>query len=190
MYRITGLNFARKNYKDLDAILVKAKWKSSILNKTFYSIKKNNFLELFSPLNFGIMMEMMGPDYINFAQQGVQLNLSSAFCSLATPPRRNQFANKRMDSQYKFCSPPSSRAPNNSSKSFSKGSMTRNSPSRLSPSQLHHDFYAGAKFGERPPPTELPKPPNHWMSGNNRESMEQSCIEMTNNLKVLLKVQS
>lgn len=136
------------------------------------------------------MMEVMGSDYIGFAHQGVQLDLSAALCSFATPPRRNQYVNKRMDSQFKYCSPPSSRVPNGCNKASSKASMTRNSPSRLSPSQLPHGFYAGAKFGERPLPTELPKPPNHWMSGNNRESTEQSCIEMTNTLKVLLKVQS
>lgn len=135
------------------------------------------------------MMEVMGTDYIGFAHQGVPLDLSAALCSFATPPRRPQHANKRMDSQFKYCSPPSSRAPT-CNKANSKASMTRNSPSRLSPSQLHHGFYAGAKFGERPPPTELPKPPNHWMSGNQRDSVEQSCIEMTNTLKVLLKVQS
>lgn len=136
------------------------------------------------------MMEVMSSDYIGFAHQGVQLDLSAALCSFATPPRRNQHANKRMDSQFMYCSPPSSRAPNGGNKASSKAFMTRNSPSRLSPSQLPHDFYAGAKFGERPSPTELPKPPNHWMSGNKRESTEQSCIEMTNTLKVLLKVQS
>lgn len=136
------------------------------------------------------MMEVMSSDYIGFAHQGVQLDLSAALCSFATPPRRNQHANKRMDSQFKYCSPPSSRVPNGCNKASSKASMTRNSPSRLSPSQLPHGFYAGAKFGERPSPTELPKPPNHWMSGNKRESTEQSCIEMTNTLKVLLKVQS
>lgn len=134
------------------------------------------------------MMEMMGSDYIGFAHQGVQLDLSAALCSFATPPRRNQHAYKKMDSQFKYCSPPSSRAPNSQNKA--KASMTRSSPSRLSPSQLPHGFYAGAKFGERPPPTELPKPPNHWMSGNKPDSIEQSCIEMTNTLKVLLKVQS
>lgn len=128
-------------------------------------------------------------NYINFAQQGVQNELNSVLCSLATPPRRINYANKRTDSQYKFCTPP--KAPENLGKSSPRGSMTRNSPSRLSPSQLHHGFYAGAKFGERPSPTELPKPPNHWMSeSNKRESKELSCIEMTNSLKVLLKVQS
>lgn len=135
-------------------------------------------------------MEVMSSDYIGFVHQGVQLDLSATLCSFATPPRRNQYANKRMDSQFKYCSPPSSRAPNGCNKASSKASMTRNSPSRLSPSQLQHDFYAGAKFGKRPSPTELPNPPNHWMSGNKQESTEQSCIEMTNTLKVLLKVQS
>lgn len=136
------------------------------------------------------MMEMITSDYISFAQQGVQLNLSSALVhSFATPPRKPLNANNKADSQYKFCSPPSSRASYNQNKSSAKGSMARNSPSRLSPCQINHGFYAGAKFGERPLPTELPKPPNHWMSAN-WESKEQSCIEMTNNLKVLLKVQS
>lgn len=137
------------------------------------------------------MMELMGSDYIGFAHQGVQLDLSTTLYGLATPPRRNQFdlrTHKKADSQFKFCSPPSSRVPNNQSKSFSKAPTTRNSPSRLSPSQLH-DFYAGAKFGERPAPTELPKPPNHWMN-EDLKLKQQSCIEMTNNLKVLLKVQS
>lgn len=144
------------------------------------------------------MMEVMGrnSDYISIAQQGVQLNLNSALYSLVTPPRRTVPTNKRasmqLDSQFKFKTPPPSQAPENQSKSLPKGSATRNSPSRLSPSQLHvKGFYAGAKFGERPPPTELPKPPNHWVSENKQwGSKEQSCIEMTNNLKVLLKVQS
>lgn len=140
------------------------------------------------------MMEMVGnsSDYISFAQQGVQMKLNAALCALATPPRQNIYnANRKNDSHYKFYTPPSSKASDNLSKSLPRGSVTRNSPSRLSPSQFHHEFYAGAKFGERPAPTELPKPPNHWMSGNkHRESKELSCIEMTNSLKMLLKVQS
>lgn len=141
-------------------------------------------------------MEMLGngSNYISFAQHGVQMELNSALCSFATPPRRNTYANnnRRSDSHFsKICTPPSGKASDNLSKSLPKGSVTRNSPSRLSPSQLQTDFYAGAKFGERPSPQDLPKPPNHWMSEKRiMESKEQSCIEMTNSLKMLLKVQS
>lgn len=139
-------------------------------------------------------------NYMNIVQQGIHLNLNSAICSFVTPPRRplnNKGSNRRMsmppDSHLKFHTPPSTKAPENLSKSLPKqGSVDRNSPSRLSPSQLYgKGFYAGAKFGERPLPTELPNPPNHWVSGNKQlESKEQSCMEMTNTLKVLLKVQS
>ncbi|KFM70412.1 Proline-rich nuclear receptor coactivator 2, partial [Stegodyphus mimosarum] len=143
------------------------------------------------------MMEMLGrgSDYMSIAQQGVHMNLNSALCSLVTPPRRTVQGSKQasmpIDSHIKFKTPPS-KAPENQSKSLPKGTATRNSPSRLSPSQLNgKGFYAGAKFGERPPPTELPKPPYHWVSENKQwGSKEQSCIEMTNTLKVLLKVQS
>lgn len=139
-------------------------------------------------------------NYMRIVQHGVHLNLNSALYSLVTPPRRTVKTKKRVSTpvdipqQLNFQSPPPCRAPENQSKSLPKGSATRYSPSRLSPSQLDgKGFYAGAKFGERPSPTELPKPPNHWVSDREikqRESEEQSCIEMTNTLKFLLKVQS
>ncbi|KAF8786929.1 proline-rich nuclear receptor coactivator 1-like [Argiope bruennichi] len=146
------------------------------------------------------MMETIdgGCNYMRIVQHGVHLNLNSALCSLVTPPRRTVKTKKRMSTpvdipQLNFQSPPPCKAPENQSKSLPRGSATRYSPSRLSPSQLDgKGFYAGAKFGERPPPTELPKPPNHWVSDreNKKGSEELSCIEMTNTLKVLLKVQS
>lgn len=144
-------------------------------------------------------MEMLGrsSEYINsIAHQGVQLNFNSALCGLVTPPRHLVIpANRRMsmpsDSRFKFKTPPA-KSPDNQGKSVPRGFVTRNSPSRLSPSQLNvSGFYAGAKFGDRPLPTELPKPPVHWVNENKLwGSKEQSCVEMTNNLKVLLKVQS
>ncbi|GBN31439.1 hypothetical protein AVEN_138907-1 [Araneus ventricosus] len=147
------------------------------------------------------MMETIdgGCNYMKIVQHGVHLNLNSALCSLVTPPRRTIKTKKRMSTPVdipplNFQSPPPCRAPENRSKSLPKGSATRYSPSRLSPSQLDSadGFYAGAKFWKRPPPTELPKPPNHWVSDreNRLGSEELSCIEMTNTLKVLLKVQS
>ncbi|GFY64842.1 hypothetical protein TNIN_178861 [Trichonephila inaurata madagascariensis] len=147
------------------------------------------------------MMETIdgGSNYMKIVQHSVHLNWNSALCSLVTPPRRTMKNKKRMSTPIdypllNFHTPPPVKAPENLSKSLPKGSVTRNSPSRMSPTQLDgNGFYAGAKFGERPPPTELPKPPNHWVSVREnkiRGSNEQSCIEMTNNLKVLLKVQS
>lgn len=48
--------------------------------------------------------------------------------------------------------------------------------------------YAGAKFSDPPSPKMLPKPPTHWMTGGN--VLVQSCFEMTNVIKVMLKVQA
>lgn len=126
------------------------------------------------------------------------MNLNCALNGFVTPPRRpTKGTNRRMsmpaDSHLKFQTPQTAKTPENLSKSLPKqGSVDRISPSRMSPSNLNgKGFYAGAKFGERPLPTELPSPPNHWVSGNMEwGSKERSCIEMTNTLKVLLKVQS
>lgn len=53
--------------------------------------------------------------------------------------------------------------------------------------------YAGAKFHDPPSPNMLPKPPVHWVSGDTvtkkNYSVLPSCSEMTNVIKVMLKVQ-
>lgn len=115
------------------------------------------------------MMETIngGSQYMKMVHSGVHMNLNSALYGLVTPPRRAAR------------SPPSTQA---LSRSVPAKSVAK-SPSRLSPCG-GVGFYAGAKFGERPPPTELPKPPNHWVQGG------ESCLQMTQSLKVLLKVQS
>lgn len=52
--------------------------------------------------------------------------------------------------------------------------------------------YAGPKFSEPPSPAALPKPPLHWMSCGALErtpaAPPELCLEMTNRLKLLLKV--
>jgi len=63
-------------------------------------------------------------------------------------------------------------------------------------------YFAGSKFGDAPPPTILPLPPSHWISGSNKSSLgvqviersgllskEECCIGLTSGLKVLLHVQ-
>lgn len=128
------------------------------------------------------MMEAIngGSQYMKLVHSGVHMNLNSALYGLVTPPRR---AGNRTPPQHHFQAALSRSVP-------TKGSMPprqqqRDSPSRLSPCSAQGGFYAGAKFGERPPPTELPKPPNHWVQGGG----EEACLQMTHSLKVLLKVQ-
>lgn len=51
--------------------------------------------------------------------------------------------------------------------------------------------YAGAKFHDPPAPKQLPKPPSHWFVRNDaKTAVSTSCSEMTNILKVMLKVPS
>lgn len=47
--------------------------------------------------------------------------------------------------------------------------------------------YAGPKFSEPPSPAALPQPPTHWVAASAASSTEV-CLEMTNQLKMLLKV--
>ena len=70
----------------------------------------------------------------------------------------------------------------------SRGRMSRKSPIK-SPVQMS-PAYAGAKFSEPPSPKVLPKPPMHWMSTESNSGLWNNCAEITNVLKVMLKVQS
>lgn len=47
--------------------------------------------------------------------------------------------------------------------------------------------YAGPKFSEPPSPAALPQPPTHWVAPLPDVSNEV-CLQMTNQLKMLLKV--
>ncbi|KAI0241490.1 hypothetical protein LSAT2_025601 [Lamellibrachia satsuma] len=70
-----------------------------------------------------------------------------------------------------------------------RGRMGRKSPSK-SPVQKSSPAYAGAKFSEPPSPNVLPKPPVHWMNAESNSGLWNNCAEITNVLKVMLKVQS
>ncbi|XP_049267883.1 proline-rich nuclear receptor coactivator 2 A-like [Rhipicephalus sanguineus] len=51
--------------------------------------------------------------------------------------------------------------------------------------------YAGPKFSEPPSPAALPRPPVHWMScGALQAASPEVCLEMTNQLKTLLKIKT
>ena len=64
----------------------------------------------------------------------------------------------------------------------------RNSTPRSSPSLGCH--YAGAKFSEPPSPDSLPKPPTHWnMTSFSKGNMDQ-YLEISHQLKMILKVQA
>ncbi|KAG8188900.1 hypothetical protein JTE90_014955 [Oedothorax gibbosus] len=108
--------------------------------------------------------------HLNAAKMA-QMNLNSVLYGLVTPPRRQGSKGMR--------TPPPSQRPPSEQLSRSLPKQGRQSPS----------FYAGAKFGERPPPTQLPKPPTHWVQSPELVS-EVSCDQMTHSLKLLLKVQS
>lgn len=69
------------------------------------------------------------------------------------------------------------------------GAMSpRSNTPRSSPSLGCH--YAGAKFSEPPSPDSLPKPPTHWnMTSFSKGNMDQ-YMEISHQLKMILKVQA
>jgi hypothetical protein len=126
-------------------------------------------------INGGLQyMSMQHGVQMHLTAKMVQMNLNSALYGLVTPPRRQSSKGVR--------TPPPSQRPPSEQLSRSLPKQGRQSPS----------FYAGAKFGERPPPTQLPKPPTHWVQSPElaTEPSQTSCDQMTHSLKLLLKVQS
>ena len=67
----------------------------------------------------------------------------------------------------------------------SAGSTYQSTPSRL----LISSAYASVKFHYPPLPKMVPKPPIHWLNNGNRD-LQNNCAEITNVLKIMLKVQT
>lgn len=85
---------------------------------------------------------------------------------------------------------------NGNSTTASRVSAIRTSPGPStaraeSKSPTQGNAYAGAKFSDPPSPKVLPKPPVHWFNNTVLNKNEpQHCAELTNVLKVMLKVQA
>lgn len=85
---------------------------------------------------------------------------------------------------------------NGNSTTSSRVSAIRTSPGPStaraeSKSPTQGNAYAGAKFSDPPSPKVLPKPPVHWFNNTVQRKIEpHNCAEMTNVLKVMLKVQA
>ena len=78
------------------------------------------------------------------------------------------------------------------SRSYTPPSREQTAGARRSPSNspVPNLTYAGARFSEPPSPKVLPKPPTHWFAaGEQPGQTKSSCVEMTNALKGMLKVQ-
>ena len=113
------------------------------------------------------------------------------------PTNKNDNANKNRTRRFSEGSPTKQlQQLNGNSTTASRVSAIRTSPG---PSTAHAESksptqgnaYAGAKFSDPPSPKVLPKPPVHWFSDTVQATREpQNCAEMTNVLKVMLKVQA
>lgn len=70
----------------------------------------------------------------------------------------------------------------------SRSSSPRDGKGSPARSPVPNLAYAGAKFSDPPSPKVLPKPPNHWFA-TGHQFPKHNCTEMSNVLKVMLKVQ-
>ncbi|XP_076368867.1 uncharacterized protein LOC143256079 isoform X1 [Tachypleus tridentatus] len=130
-----------------------------------------------------------------------------------TPPKLLSFMKPRSKSanNYKYQTKCAQQSIDNSLNGFENSNSLLTSSLRMSPNRadtlIGFNHYAGAKFSEPPSPAELPQPPTRWMerirsdklpfyniSSKRYLSFEDtcggSCLDMTNHLKVLLKVQA
>lgn len=152
-----------------------------------------------------------GPQYIDVAHQAPELFSDSGIRGFVTPSRKKTLPeNEVLKVRSMFVTPPVKIPESNkvgcryqcNSSPKSRESKDNESPSSLLTDLLQQNslngLYAGAKFSEPPLPTELPKPPSHWMKSITKNNFVEaansfsgeSCAQMTNNLKVLLKVKS
>uniref|UniRef100_T1JJN9 Proline-rich nuclear receptor coactivator 2 n=1 Tax=Strigamia maritima TaxID=126957 RepID=T1JJN9_STRMM len=118
-----------------------------------------------------------------------QLSNPSASCHIESnilSPKKMLILGRKMESgPSKYVKSPLRR------RSESNGSP----PSTSTNSSPNTIAYAGAKFSDPPAPNSLPRPPSHWMNGENRPCAPSKtggieiCNEISNQLKVMLNVQ-